>query len=229
MEYTMPRHSSHFRSAAVAACTLALLGSAACTSRPVQTTSAGAVDERMSQPMTTPAEMSVDQIVSGWSEKQREAATMMMTKYGQPDVKSDRLLVWYDKGSYAKIALSRNATQHNFPMPHPDFLTHTVKHTVPLDKLDELAQYDGSVWFHRTTGELSAQCDTEAHNNLALNLAHEVMTGKRTVEDARMMYGKVAKESMQGNMSSPYLTGLMFQTEPSAADPDQALPMPNME
>lgn len=97
---------------------------------------------------------------------------MLMTKYGQPDIVSDRVLIWHDKA-------------HRFLMAHTDFMTQTVMYRAPWDKLDELAAYDGSVWYHRTRGELSAQCDLEELNNLALNLAHDVATGTRTVDDAR--------------------------------------------
>ncbi len=125
----------------------------------------------------------------------------------------------------ADTSVARDEVQHNFPMPHPDYLAQTVKHKVPADKLDELFDYDGSVWFHRTRGELTAQCDVEEMNLLALNLAHDIVMGKRTVADARAFYGKTAMAFKGGDKSSPYTKGLMFQTNPAAADPDRALPM----
>src|SRR5918992_649283 len=61
-----------------------------------------------------------------------------------------------------------------------------------------------------------------AHTDfLALNLAHDVATGARTVEDARAFYAKTAMEFKQGNRSSPYVTGLRFQPDRGAADPDK--------
>lgn len=203
--------------AAIAAACLALIATAACAPRAVQTEAGGAVMTSASaMPM---AERSMDQMVADWPMKQREAATQMSAKYGQPDVMSDRLIVWMNRTPYAKIALMRDEVQHDFPVAHTDFLTHTVMHEVRADMVDELAEYDGSVWAHRTRGELSAQCDTEEHNNIALNLAHEVMMGRRAVQDARMMYARVVMELMQGK-TSPYASGLMFQTMPNAADPD---------
>ena len=114
-----------------------------------------------------------------------------------------------------------DAVPHNFPMPHVDYLTQTVMHRVPADKLDDLYEYDGSVWVHRTRGELSAQCDVEAMNFLALNLAHDVIMGTRTAVGARDFYSKTAMAFKQGDQSSPYVTGLTFQPEPDAADPDR--------
>ena len=43
-----------------------------------------------------------------------------------------------------------------------------------------LAAYDGSVVVNRTNGEYQPRCDLEAANFLALNLAHEIILGKRS-------------------------------------------------
>ncbi|MGQ0560790.1 MAG: hypothetical protein ACT443_02830 [Gemmatimonadota bacterium] len=64
----------------------------------------------------------------------------------------------------------------------------------PWDKFDDLAAYDGSVIAERTKGVLSARCDKEGANFLALNLAHEIVTGRRTVEDARARYAEEIEE-----------------------------------
>lgn len=135
------------------------------------------------------------------------------------------MLVWYGTGPFLKTALARDEVPHNFPMPHVDYLTQTVRHRVPADKLDDLHEYDGSVWFHRTRGELSAQCDVEEMNLLALNLAHDVITGKRTAADARAFYARTAMAFKQGDKSSPYVRGLIFPQEANAGDPDHPHPM----
>jgi hypothetical protein len=194
-----------------------LLASTACASRTVETETGAVVT---TQP--APVMRSAQSVTASWSMKPREAAATLIAKYGQPDVIGDRVLIWHDRGPFKKIALMRDEQPHNFPMQHTDFLTQTVMYRVPSDKLDEITAYDGSVWFHRTRGELSAQCDVEAMNYLALNLTHDVATGVRTVEDARAFYAKTAMEFKQGNRSSPYVTGLRFQPDRGAADPDKA-------
>jgi len=72
------------------------------------------------------------------------------------------MIAWSANGPFVRTVIIRDAQPHNFPMVHIDYLTQTIKHTVPASKLDELYRYDGSVWFHRTCGELSAQCGIEA-------------------------------------------------------------------
>jgi hypothetical protein len=192
------------------------LTSVACASRTTETETGAVVT---TQP--TSAVRSAQSVTANWPMKPREAASTLIAKYGQPDVVGDRVLIWHDKAPFKKIALMRDEQPHSFPMAHTDFLTQTVMYRVPTDKVDELTAYDGSVWFHRTRGELSAQCDVEAMNFLALNLAHDVATGARTVEDARAFYAKTAMEFKQGNRSSPYVTGLRFQPDRGAADPDK--------
>ena len=193
---------------------LAGLSLAACSRRPVETTSGGEVGR-------TTETRNVRDVLATWPAKQRETADMLIGKYGAPSVVSDRMLVWYDMGPLVKTALVRDAVPHNFPMPHTDYLTQTVLHRVPTDKLDDLFEYDGSVWVHRTRGELSAQCDVESMNFLALNLAHDIIMGTRTASDARDFYARTAMAFKRGDRSSPYVSGLMFQPEPNAADPDR--------
>ncbi|MBA3579901.1 MAG: hypothetical protein H0W42_07945 [Gemmatimonadaceae bacterium] len=198
---------------------LAATSLAACVSGPGGTTrmeSAG--------PMVT-ARATASAMVAAWPAKQRETVALMTAKYGEPTVMGDRMLAWYGNGPFVMTAIARDEVVHNFPMAHVDYLTQTVKHRVPADKLDDLNEYDGSVYFHRTRGELSAQCDVEEMNFLALNLAHDVIMSKRTPADARAFYAKTAMAFKQGDKSSPYTRGLIFQSESNAADPDRPHPM----
>jgi hypothetical protein len=189
--------------------------SAGCAPRAMQTESGGEMaDASRVRPATSV-------ITAGWPMTQRETATMLIGKYGNPNVVDDRMLVWFDTGPFIRTVLMRDAVPHNFPMPHVDYLTQTILYRVPANKVDDLFEYDGSVWVHRTRGELSAQCDMEALNYLALNLAHDIASERRSVADARAFYARTAMEFKQGNRSSPYLTGLIFQPGANAADPDK--------
>lgn len=195
---------------------LSVLAVAACAPQRVETTSSGEVVRVTNR--------AID-VVSGWPGSQRESATQLIARYGEPSVVGERMLAWFNTGPFVKTVLMRDGQAHNWPTPHVDYLTQTVKHGVPAGRLDDLYEYDGSVWFHRTRGELSAQCDKVEMNYLALNLAHDIITGKRTVSDARNFYAKTAKAFKDGDKSSAYVSGLIFQTEPNAADPDRPHPM----
>lgn len=194
--------------------------------------SLGGFAARSAEPLPTIGEASTIQtgqsatdVLASWPEKQRETGKLLIAKYGEPTVTGDRMLAWFNKGSFVKTVLLRDAQAHNFPMPHTDYLTQTVKHSARSARLGPLADYDGSVWYHRTRGELSAQCDNEDMNFLALNLSHDIITGKRSVANARAFYAKTAKAYMQGDRSSAYVKGLMFPVEANAADPDRTAGM----
>lgn len=67
---------------------------------------------------------------------------------------------------------------------------------------------------------MSARCDMEAANFVALNLAHDVATGKRTVEEAREFYPKAVMAHMR-KQSSPYAEKLQFGPQPNTAFRDE--------
>ncbi len=148
-------------------------------------------------------------MISGWPAKTQEVATTMMAKYGAPNEVTGTMLVWNNNGPWKKTIIHKEPVQHNFPMAHLDLLEQFVDYSVPADKYDELALYDGSVVIARTVGEMSARCDKEEANFLALNLANDVATGKKTAEDARPYYARSIKEMMQEKMV-PYLQKLHF-------------------
>jgi hypothetical protein len=147
--------------------------------------------------------------ISGWPAKPQEVANVMIDKYGPPAEVTDNILVWNKNGPWKKTVLFKEEVPHDFPKPHTDLLQQFIDYQTPIDKFDDLAQYDGSVIAERTKGEISARCDKEEMNFLALNLAHDVATGKKTVEEARQYYTKAAMAFMNGE-KDPYTQGLKF-------------------
>ena len=91
---------------------------------------------------------------------------------------------------------------------------------------EDLARFDGSVMTERTTGELSARCHDEQANLLALNLAHDIVRGTRSVEDARAYYAKEFLD-VRRKRPTPYMEALRIEPAGSPApDPDQAVITP---
>lgn len=163
------------------------------------------------------------EVISDWPDKQRKTAQDMMEKYGTPEGVTERRLIWYGADPWKRIELFRDTVPHNFPKEHPDFLEQFIDFQVPTDKADELLKYDGSVMFERTKGELSARCDREPANFLALNLAHDIINDEKSVEEARQTYADTMKRMMQGE--SPELTqGFQFELpEGDQRDPDESI------
>ena len=171
-------------------------------------------------PLETDKTPSAQAILANWPTKPAEVGQLMIRKYGTPDEATPRILRWHGDGGWKRSILYREEVPHNFPMPHTDLLEQVIDYRVPPDKFDELAAYDGSVIVERTKGEISARCDKEEMNFLALNLANDIVTGKRSVEEARQFYAQTAMAFKQGR-KDPYTQRLQFQVPQSGTpDPD---------
>ena len=158
----------------------------------------------------------------GWPEASQMAAKDMMEKYGKPDIVSDQMLVWVNNGIWNKTIIFKKEVDHFFPGPHKDVMQQFVGFKVPPDMFDELAEFDGSVVVDRTQGEISARCDKEGANFLALNLAYDIVKGNKSVDEAREFYGKTIMKVKKGEKPE-YTQKLMFTPDMSAADPDVRL------
>lgn len=160
--------------------------------------------------MDTIGNASIDKLIESWPAKPKETAKKLIDKYGPPHEATASLLIWHNNGPWKHTYLYKEEVPHEFPMPHTDLLEQFIDFKVPPDKFDKLASYDGGVYPDRTKGELSARCDKEEVNFLAINLAQEVATGKRSVEEARKFYAETAKAFKEGK-SSPYIQGFQIR------------------
>ena len=157
--------------------------------------------------------------VSDWPEASRMAVKEITDKYGKPDGVTSNELIWMKKGVWKKICIDKKESKHSFPIEHTDMMQTTISYKVPMETMDELGKFDGSVSFDRTQGTMSARCDKEGNNFLALNLANDIITGKKSVEEARKAYGDIVKEKMNGG-NPMYMQKLTFETQENSADPD---------
>ena len=171
----------------------------------------------------------VDGITESWAAIPKKVAGKMIERYGLPNEATPSRLIWFDTGLWKRTIVYRDEIPHNFPKPHTDVLEQFVDYRVPPEKFSDLARYDGSVIVERTKGEVSARCDMEEMNFLALNLMHDIVTGRRTVEEARKFYAETAAAFMTGQ-SSPYTDALQFAARSDdAADPDKTTMAPVMK
>ena len=162
------------------------------------------------------------QIIKEWPQESQEAARLVIDTYGEPDEATESLLVWNVVGPWKRVVASRTFHQHEFPAPHIDAVESFIDYRVPADKVTALAQFDGSVVVERTAGEVSARCHDEQANFLALNLMHEIVSGQKSVGEARAYY---AQEFLNYRRKepTPYMEKLHFQPGRDTADPDQRL------
>jgi hypothetical protein len=163
------------------------------------------------------AGMNSSEVVSGWPEESREAAQLVIDKYGEPDEVTPTQLTWFDVGEWKRVVATKAFWEHQFPAPHFDSVESIIDYQVPPSKFSDLARFDGSVVAKRTVGELSATCHDEEANRLALNLAHEIVAGRRDVDAAREYY---AKEFLDARRKQPTPYMERFRFEPKSGTPD---------
>jgi hypothetical protein len=159
-------------------------------------------------------------ILEDWPPAPKRVGRQMIEQYGPPNVATPVDMRWYYAGPWKRIELTRDEIAHNFPATHTDFLTLWIDYQVPIDKFDEIARFDGSCLVDRTAGEVGARCDTEAADTITLNLMHDIVTGKYTVEEARERYTQEMSAYGLGR-PAPYAEGLLFQPpREGTMDPD---------
>ncbi|WP_018096628.1 hypothetical protein [Sinorhizobium meliloti] len=162
----------------------------------------------------------VSKLVEDWPQESREAAQLVIEQYGEPDEVTATQLVWQRPGPWKRIVATKVFYDHNFPAPHHDSVESVIDYRVPPERFSDLAAFDGSVIVERTAGEVSARCHDEQANFLALNLMHDIVTGARSVEEARAYYAKEFGDYRR-KRPTPYMEKLRFAPgNDSTADPD---------
>ena len=168
-----------------------------------------------------PAE--VEEIINAWPAAQKNIAQQMLAKYGMPNEATPTKLFWYRNGPWKRTVLTSEVVVHNWPTIHSDFLTQVIDYRVPPEKFHLIAEFDGSILLDRTKGEVSARCDSEAANVLGLNMVHEIVTGKRTVDEARLISTENTVAYNLGR-AAPYAERLLFDVpDGGTADLDHGM------
>lgn len=158
--------------------------------------------------------------IADWPEDAREAAQLVFDQYGEPDEISDTHVTWFEPGPWKRIVASKEVYQHNFPAPHLESVESVINYHVPPDMVSEIVAFDGSIIVERTVGEVSARCHDEQANFLALNLMHDIVTGKKTAAEARAYYAKEFAD-FRRKLPTPYMERLRFDPgNGDTADPD---------
>jgi hypothetical protein len=151
----------------------------------------------------------MEQIIDSWPEAQQNVARQMLAKYGPPNEATPTRLFWYHNRPWKRTELTSDVVVHHWPTPHTDFLTQYIDYRVPPEQAHLVAMFDGSILVDRTRGEVAARCDSEAANVLGLNMVHELVTGKRTVEEARHT-SEQSTVAYNAGRQAPYAERLLF-------------------
>jgi hypothetical protein len=178
---------------------------------PLAPAGAGGWSDRVAVPV--PAEKLID----SWPARARSAAQITMAQYGMPDEVGDEALVWRANGPWKKTTVHRRAWRRFAFWSDQHHVENAIAYEVPARTLSELSRFDGRIIADPARAVLAARAGSEAENYLTLNLADEIINGKRTVKDARAFQARILRLYDSGK-TSPYLLGLLF-AELSPASP----------
>jgi hypothetical protein len=152
----------------------------------------------------------VEQMIKQWGNVSQKSAHKMIEKYGPPNEAAPSGMICYNNGCWKRTIVTRDEIPHNSPAPHVDVSEQVINYKVPIEKVSDLAAFDGSVIVERTKGEVAARCDLEAVNFLSLNLMHDIVGGSLAVEQAREKYAESISAYLM-NRPAPYSERLLFE------------------
>jgi hypothetical protein len=163
-------------------------------------------------------------VIQKWPDAPHRAVMGMVEKYGQPDMVCSNSIEWLKLPIYAWLKITSAEVEHNFPLPHKDFIEVAVPYKVPRTEIRMLAEFDGSLTVMPTQGLVSSCCDSESHNLIALNLAHDVIQGKIIPEEARRIFAEIVEDVNKGKKHE-YAEALQFTVEriDTTREPDKSL------
>lgn len=147
--------------------------------------------------------------ISSWPARPQRQARALIAKYGKPRSFDGDKLVWGKHGPWREIIVYRKAPRSFLGYHGKDILEESIAYVVPAGKIPALARFDNRLRVDKAGRRLSSRSENESLNILALNLADEIVAGKRTPEDARDLYRKTTRLAESGKTSG-YMQRLLF-------------------
>ena len=156
-------------------------------------------------------EKKIHPLVSNWEhEKAQVYASVLIEKYGEPDVKGGKMLLWKDvdlinEENYQykvkkidKLYVLDEHIEHSYPADHIDYVYSTLKipqiqakegrSTIEPDLVGKFAGVTGSIIIDGLKGEATARCGDTVANDVTLNFVLDSINGK--IEPTKDEYGK---------------------------------------
>ena len=147
-------------------------------------------------------------VIADWPDRSRALAESLIQQYGIPDEATPSSLSWREREPWSRVRVERDALDPE----RPTGVLQAVSYEVPLRRWRALGWFGRGVDYDPVAKELVARTGSEATNLLALNLADEIVRGKRTAEEARAFFDETASLAVSGK-SSPYMKRLLFRPQ----------------
>jgi len=165
----------------------------------------------------------LQKILPLWPKMQQEKVHEFIHKYGLPQEVGMGNVTWFNNGPWKRTTIYRQDVLHVSPTAHRDYVASTIDYRVPTEFFGALADFDGSLYPDRTAGEVTAKCDLEEMNFMALNIMHDMVTRKKTTNQALETAVEIEKAFRLRGERPLYTRGLQFTPGIQTADPGEQI------
>jgi hypothetical protein len=149
----------------------------------------------------------IDAAVAGWPAASRTEALLLAKKYGAPKETEAGRIAWVDASPWKTTVVLEDGPT----------VEQTLAHRFAPEEAERLASFE-HVKVDAEAGTVVVRHASEARNFAAVNLAHEVATGRRTLPQAEARWAAIEKDLANGK-TPPEAQRLAFAPKPAAADP----------
>ncbi|OGY30776.1 MAG: hypothetical protein A3C02_00010 [Candidatus Andersenbacteria bacterium RIFCSPHIGHO2_02_FULL_45_11] len=184
------------------------------------------MDSRLNLKLDRINQRGVSHILAHWPKRSHRLAELLIHSYGRPHEATPSMLIWYYNSPWKRTVLHRDGARHNVPRPHVDLLEQTIDAKISPDACTQIATFDGSIVIDRTRGEMTAYCQDEDANTFILNLAHDIVLGRKTAGEAREILVD-SDDLLHHVWPNPYRDELQFDPTIQAGDSDRVTAEPN--
>lgn len=160
-----------------------------------------------------------ESIILLWPTFSYRLARLMISKYGQPAEANDHSLTWIDNSPWKRTVVYRAPPGERPLVGNGGRLEQSVVYRVPENRISDLGRFDMGIEADKRAGMLTVISDAESENFLALNLADEVIRGRRTPREAQELRRRLERLRDSGK-SSPYYRKLLFVSPAAAPNPE---------
>jgi YHS domain-containing protein len=142
---------------------------------------------------------SIDAAVASWPAPVRAEVVRLAEKYGPPKETAAARIVWEDGEPFARVVVHKDGAA----------VEQTLRHRLEPAQAERLASFH-HVKVDVAKGEVTARHASESLNLVALNLAQDVATGAKTVDQADARWAELEK-AVKAGKTPPESQRLAFE------------------
>jgi hypothetical protein len=147
-------------------------------------------------------------VVNTWAPPSAAEARVLLNEYGTPDDVTPGRITWNRRGPWKRTVVWNRKPIYLAPVDLA-VMKQTVDYPLTFSQSADLLAFSDNLEIDLQNGELSSRAGLESLNFLTLNLADDLVRGRRTVPEAREAFVRIRKLAEAGK-SSPYTSGLLF-------------------